>query len=181
MTPSPEIARTRQPARRVVTVFGLVAAAWLALDQITKAVAVRWFADPVDLGFASLVLVRNENAAFGIPGFPGLFLIAMTVLIVLVVRALPRVTTLPVAGAYGLVVGGALGNAVDRVVREPGFPGGAVIDWIHLGPWFPWTFNLADSAITVGATFLVVLLWRSGPEREGEPALPATPVADSES
>ncbi len=54
-----------------------------------------------------------------------------------------------------LVLGGALGNLVDRLFRSPGFLKGAVVDFVHVGR-FP-TFNVADSAITIGAVLIV--LW----------------------
>jgi len=53
-----------------------------------------------------------------------------------------------------LVLGGALGNLIDRLFRAPGFLKGAVVDFVHVGS-FP-TFNVADSAITVGALLIVV-------------------------
>jgi signal peptidase II len=58
-----------------------------------------------------------------------------------------------------LVLGGALGNLVDRVVRSPGFLRGAVVDFIDIGPW-P-TFNVADAALTIGALMFAVLLLRA--------------------
>lgn len=145
--------------RRVTATFALVAAAVVALDQLTKLYAVEVFGpNPVDLGVVRLVDVRNPNAAFSIPGFPGLFLAVTVIVVVLVLRNLPRTESAGLAAAYGLVVGGALGNATDRVVRDPGFPAGGVVDWIDLG-WFP-VFNAADSAITVGAGLLILLLAR---------------------
>jgi len=155
-TPSLPRRRVASP-RRVSGLFFATVLAWVALDQVTKQIATAVFAtSPVDLGFVRLVDVRNQNAAFGIPGFPGLF-IGVTVLVVaLVLRALPRIDRPALGVAYGLVVGGALGNVLDRLFRAPGFPGGAVVDFIDLG-WFP-VFNLADSGITVGAVFLALLL-----------------------
>jgi signal peptidase II len=155
-------------ARRVIVLFALAAITVVALDQLTKFYAVATFGDaPVDLGFVRLVAVRNPNAAFSLPGFPGMFLGVTVIVLVLVGRALPK-TQLPSVGfAYGLVVGGALGNAVDRVVRAPGFPSGAVVDWIDLG-WFP-VFNVADSGITVGAVLLVLLLARMESAEERTP------------
>lgn len=145
------------PPRRVARLFAIVTLVWVALDQLTKLTAVRVFAaDPVDLGFVRLVDVRNEGAAFGIPGFPGLFLAVTVVVVTLVLRALPHADRPALGLAYGLVVGGALGNGLDRIFRSPGFPSGAVVDFIDLG-WFP-VFNVADSGITVGATLLVLLL-----------------------
>jgi signal peptidase II len=55
------------------------------------------------------------------------------------------------AAALGLVVGGALGNVIDRIRF------GAVADFLDFnGLWFPWVFNVADAAITVGAVLLAV-------------------------
>jgi signal peptidase II len=53
-----------------------------------------------------------------------------------------------------LVLGGALGNLTDRLVRSPGFLRGHVVDFIAIGPW-P-LFNIADSCVTIGAIVLVV-------------------------
>ena len=53
-----------------------------------------------------------------------------------------------------LVLGGAIGNLMDRVFRAPGFLKGAVVDFVHVGR-FP-TFNVADSAITIGAVLIVI-------------------------
>ena len=141
-------------------VAGVLALAWLTVDQVTKTVAVDALTGaPRDLGWLQLVLVYNEGAAFGIPGFPGLFLMVTVVVLGLVVRALRRGASVPLALAYGLVLGGALGNAVDRVIRPPGFPGGAVVDFLHV-PFLPFfhVFNVADIGITCGAALLFVLL-----------------------
>lgn len=147
-------------AARIPRLFLLVAAVVVVLDQLTKAYAVAVFADnPVDLGVVDLVLIRNPNAAFGIPGFPGLFLLITIIVTTLVLRALPTAPGAWATAAYGLVIGGAFGNVIDRIFRAPGFPSGAVIDWIYPG-WFP-AFNVADSGITVGASLLVLLLARA--------------------
>jgi signal peptidase II len=65
-----------------------------------------------------------------------------------------RTDDLVILVALSLVLGGALGNLFDRVFRSPGFLEGAVIDFVKVGS-FP-TFNVADSAITIGAVLLVV-------------------------
>jgi len=155
-TPAPPRRRVASQ-RRVCGLFFATAVAWMALDQLSKQIATSLFAtNPVDLGFVRLVDVRNPNAAFGIPGFPGLFIGVTVLVVVLVLRALPRIDRPALGLAYGLVVGGALGNVIDRLFRAPGFPNGAVVDFIDLG-WFP-VFNLADSGITVGAALLALLL-----------------------
>ena len=61
--------------------------------------------------------------------------------------------------ALGLLLGGALGNLGDRVLRGPGPLRGEVVDWINL-PHFPWTFNLADASITCAAVLIAVLALR---------------------
>lgn len=162
-----------RPRRAVAAVFAVAAALVVAVDQLTKLYAVRVFAErPLDLGFVRLVDVRNPDAAFSIPGFPGLFLAVTVVVCVLVARVLRR-TELPSLGlAYGLVVGGALGNAFDRALREPGFPAGAVVDWIAPGgflDWFP-VFNVADISINVGAGLLLLLLARADRRERDEAA-----------
>lgn len=155
-----DLPRRPLPGRLVaITTFG-IAAIWLLLDQATKVLAVaRLPATGVtgaELGIFDLRLVRNPGGAFGIPGFPGLFLIVTALVVVLVVRALPRTDRLMLAVVYGLVTGGALGNVADRLLREPGFPSGHVVDFVDLG-WWP-VFNLADVGIVVGAVGIAVLL-----------------------
>ncbi len=59
--------------------------------------------------------------------------------------------------AYGLIIGGALGNLVDRVMRGPGLLDGKVIDWIDLW-WIP-TFNVADMSITIAVGLLLIHAW----------------------
>jgi signal peptidase II len=57
--------------------------------------------------------------------------------------------------ALSLVLGGALGNLLDRVFRSPGFLRGGVVDFVHIGAW-P-TFNVADASITIGA--VLIAMW----------------------
>jgi signal peptidase II len=56
----------------------------------------------------------------------------------------------------GLLLGGAAGNLGDRLFRAPGPLRGSVVDWLNL-PHFPWTFNLADAAITCAAVLICIL------------------------
>ena len=65
--------------------------------------------------------------------------------------------------ALSLVLGGALGNLIDRIFRSPGFLRGAVVDFVHVGQ-FP-TFNVADSAITIGAVLIVIWAVRADRDR----------------
>jgi len=77
--------------------------------------------------------------------------------VVVLVTLARHVRSTALAVALGLVVGGALGNLTDRVVRHHG---GAVVDFIALHFW-P-TFNVADSCIVVGGILAALLLWRAG-------------------
>jgi len=73
---------------------------------------------------------------------------------VLLVRAVRRTRDPLMVIGLSLVLGGALGNLIDRLFRSPGFLKGAVVDFVHVGS-FP-TFNVADAAITIGAVIIVI-------------------------
>jgi signal peptidase II len=154
----PDGASSTRPRGRPLLATAIVLGV-VVLDQLSKWWAVRELSDaPVwvlgdDVGFA---LVRNTGSAFSFfQAFtPFLAVIAIIVAVVLV-RAVRRTRdTLMVVG-LSLVLGGAIGNLIDRVARSPGFLEGAVVDFVHVGR-FP-TFNVADSAITVGA--IVIVVW----------------------
>jgi len=102
-------------------------------------------------------LIFNPGAAFGIRLPPIVFPVVTVVLAVVVLRTLPQTTRTSAVLAQGLVVGGAIGNVVDRAVR-PGDAvlfGGHVVDFVAWGG-FP-RFNVADASITVGVALFVLL------------------------
>jgi signal peptidase II len=135
----------------------LVALAVLAADQVSKAV-VRGAVERgerVDLVLGiDLVNVRNTGVAFSLFSGGGTLLVVLPVLALLVLVAfLLRQAHRPLVWLpAGLLLGGALGNLLDRV-RE-----GSVTDFVDL-PYWP-AFNLADAAITVGVVVLVLVLER---------------------
>jgi len=134
-------------------VLGVVVA-----DQLSKLWAVRALADaPVSIigDDVSFELTRNTGSAFSLfQAFtPLLALIAIGVAVLLVREVRRSRDTLMIVG-LSLVLGGALGNLADRLFRSPGFLKGAVVDFVHVGR-FP-TFNVADSAITIGAVLIVI-------------------------
>jgi len=134
----------------------------VALDQLTKAWALHNLADgPVGvIGPIRFTLTRNTAGAFGLGGalVPFLAVGALALVVALVARA--DVIRRPgLALAAGLVLGGALGNLVDRLARSPGLLRGAVVDFVDLR-WWP-VFNLADAAITCGCVLLLWSGWRS--------------------
>ncbi len=140
-----------------------MAAAVVALDQATKAWAVGALADgPIRLidDVLALRLVRNPGGAFSVfTGFTPLLAVLAAVLVVVIVRTTRRTADRVMAYTLAMVLGGAVGNLIDRMVRAPGFLRGHVIDFIDLSFW-P-TFNLADSAITIGVIIVLVRGWRS--------------------
>jgi signal peptidase II len=134
-----------------------VAAAVLVLDALTKQWALGALADgPIRVvGPVRLALTYNSAGAFGLGGavVPFLALGALVLVIVMVATGSATAHRLG-AVALGLILGGAFGNLVDRILRHPGLLRGAVVDFVDLRFW-P-VFNLADAAITCGC---LLLLW----------------------
>lgn len=146
-----------------------IVAAVVGLDQLTKIWAVAALSDgPVSIVGSSIELELNRNPGGAFSLFqsitPFLALLAVVVAFVLA-RAIARTDDRLMLVALSLVLGGALGNLTDRMVRAPGFLRGEVIDFVSVGQ-FP-TFNVADSAITIGALLLVVCAWRRPAPRAG--------------
>ena len=149
--------------RRRIGVLLAVALVVLALDVTTKLVAVAELQGraPVEVvdGVLTLRLVRNPGAAFGVAQGLTIALTAIAVVVILVIlRIARRLRSGPWAVGLGMVLGGAVGNLVDRVFREPGPFRGHVVDFLELPHW-P-VFNLADSAIVSGGILLVLLSLR---------------------
>jgi signal peptidase II len=154
-----------RPARLAFLLYSVAALAFL-LDRITKLLAERhlFARPPIELipGVLQLRYTTNSGGAFGLfPGQPWLFLVAtVAVCLAIVLVAARRVTSGGAAVGLGLILGGALGNLTDRLVRVPSLTGGwrgisgRVVDFIDFHIW-P-VFNLADSAIVIGV--LIVAL-----------------------
>ncbi len=163
MSSSPSTTRpnsvAEQRVRRVLWSVVAIGLAVAALDQLSKWQVVRhWPGEVVEVtGFFNLVLLCNTGVSFGmLPGESVLkswilsaFALAVVVGLLVWVR---RKQGLWLVSSSGLVIGGALGNVVDRVRL------GCVIDFIdvHAAGWHWPAFNLADSAITVGVALLLV-------------------------
>ncbi|MBX7264676.1 signal peptidase II [Micromonospora sp. Llam7] len=165
---------TTRSRRRPVTILLCLAAFALTVDVLTKHLALLELSDrePVRLlgGAVYLSLTRNSGAAWSLGRdhtwiFP---LIAVGVLgwIAWMARALRSV---PWAISLGLVVGGVVGNLIDRIFRAPGWFVGHVVDMISVfdpyGRVFP-IFNVADSALVCGV-LLAVGLEFTGRQRDG--------------
>ena len=154
------------PRRRHRGVFVLlaVAVAVLITDIVTKTVVVATLSDraPVSLlgGLLKLRVTRNPGAAFSIggPSVTAVFALIAVVVIVVILRASRKIRSLAWAVTLGLLLGGATGNLVDRLLRTPGPFRGYVVDWIQLPHW-P-VFNVADSCIVCGGVLAVFLAVR---------------------
>jgi signal peptidase II len=154
--------------------FWTTAAAVVAVDLVTKLLAESLLARHLPVAvigdYVQLRLVYNQCAAFGLclggPAYSrwiffGLALVALFVLrsMVMSARAGDRFRLL----ALALVCAGAVGNVIDRIRSAQG-----VVDFVDIGvgTWRWPTFNVADSAITVGAIALAVSLWLEGRAQE---------------
>jgi len=139
----------------------LIGLAVCALDVASKVLVVASFPPhrTVSLlgGLVTLHLYRNPGAAFSVgPSYTAVFALIAAGVLAAILRLSARLRSWPWAVALGLLLGGAAGNLVDRLLRSPGPLRGFVVDWIKL-PYFPPTFNIADSAITIGAALLVLV------------------------
>ncbi|WP_307845029.1 signal peptidase II [Actinotalea solisilvae] len=172
-----------RPARpRLVLGVLVLAAAVLVVDQLTKEWALRTLTEgertPVLGDLLGLTLLRNPGAALSFAtGMTWVFTLAAVAVTVVVLRVSHRLGSRSWALALGLLLGGAVGNLVDRLTREPGFARGHVIDFIAYGDWF--VGNVADIAI-VAAAGLIVLLSLRGVGMDGSRA-PAAGTSDDPS
>lgn len=147
---------TTATAPRTSLVVPLVAAAAAAVDWSTKALASATLdTRSIDVGgVLTLRLSHNPGVAFGLGDqLPGAVVIAVTAAVTVVIGVVALRGLFPSRVAAGLVLGGAVGNLVDRVL------GGTVVDFLDLG-WWP-SFNLADVALSVGCGLMLLLSFRT--------------------
>jgi signal peptidase II len=145
--------------RRDRSVLVFTALLVLAGDLASKVAASTWLRDgPVELpGPVDLQLFHNPGVAFGLgSNLPPWSVLAVTTVVAALVALGGWVGWFPSPWAVGMVVGGALGNVIDRAQA------GTVIDMLHTG-WWP-TFNIADVAVVCGAMLLALSLARPAPE-----------------
>lgn len=154
--------------------FYLIALGIILLDRATKLVIIQTLrlgqGIPVIPGFFDIVFVLNPGAAFGLLGTLSdpvrnpLFILISILAVVLIVfyhTCYLRSHRL-VSLALGLVLGGAVGNLIDRLYY------GMVVDFldVHAGPYHWPAFNVADSAISVGVSLMILEMlldwWREG-------------------
>lgn len=160
---------TSSRGRLPLVMLWAVALVVVLLDQATKAWALASLGSGervAVLGEAlGLVLVRNPGAAFSIAsGQTWIFSLIAIIVTVVVLRVSRRLASRSWAVALGLVLGGAVGNLIDRLVRSPGVLRGHVIDFIDYAGYF--VGNVADIAI-VAAAFGIIVLSLGGWEVDG--------------
>jgi len=153
-----------------------LSAAIVAADQATKALVLARFVPGEELpvtGFFSLVLAFNSGAAFSMlasaPGWQRWFFVGIAVAAsVFLIWMLRRGGERTLCAGLALVLGGAIGNLWDRLAI------GRVVDFLlfHYHEWAWPAFNVADSAITVGAALLIVDSFR---QRSVKVAVPVRP------
>jgi len=165
---------TLRASAKATAVLFLVALVVLAGDAVAKHFVVAQLTgrEPVRVlgGLVYLDLIRNSGAAFSmLSGKTWVFTLVAAVAVGWICWLATRLRSLPWAVALGLILGGALGNLVDRVFRAPGFLVGHVVDYISLfgpdGRHFA-IFNLADAMLCVGIG-LAILLELTGRRRDG--------------
>ena len=155
----------RRPRTRLLLA---IAAAVLLADLISKLVVVATIEPGEDIrllgGALYLTQLRNVGAAFSFAeGWTIIFSLVAVAVAVIIVRTARRLYSTGWAITLGLVLGGALGNLLDRIFRDPGFLRGGVVDFLSVfgpdGSVWP-VFNVADSAIVCGGILGAVMALR---------------------
>lgn len=153
----------------------VISAAIIVADQLTKWLVLASFAPGERrevTGFFNLVLVFNKGAAFSFladaPGWqtPLLVIFALAAAVIVSVLLVRSPHRRPYQAGLALILGGAVGNVIDRLRF------GQVVDFLdlHAGGWHWPAFNVADSAITVGAVLLILDGFMHHERRAGAPS-----------
>ena len=159
----------RTELRKPVTTLGLnlffIIPVIILADQASKAWILYGLNLPLRgsvkiLPFFSLSMVHNIGISFGLLGSGGVMRWVLTLFQLVVAGLLSWIVfrvQRPLLGlAFALIAGGAVGNAVDRIRL------GSVVDFLDFsGLFFPWVFNVADSAICIGIALLVWHFYRA--------------------
>ncbi len=148
------------PLRRRLRLLLSVAALVLILDIVTKVLAVKFLTPGVPVSIigdtVTWTLVRNSGAAFSMAtGYTWVLTLVATGVVLGIIWMGRRLVSPWWAVGLGMILGGALGNLVDRFFRSPGPLRGHVVDFLSIG-WWP-VFNVADPAVVGGAILLVGL------------------------
>lgn len=157
----PERAPLRRSAAGIIV--AVLAALVLAADQFVKYLTVEHLplheVVPILGDFLQLYFIRNSGAAFSLGSeVTWIFTIALTVVAVIIIWKATGLQSRLWAVVLGCLLGGVLGNLTDRLLREPGFAVGHVVDMISM-PWMmPAIFNVADIFIVCGMITVALLV-----------------------
>ena len=169
-----------------VLILPVMAAVVVASDQLTKYLVrtllppgASWEIAEWLRPIVQITHVTNTGVAFGLfprlGGVSAVISAVITVVILIYQRQIPR-EQWPMRLALGLMLGGAIGNLIDRVIR------GTVVDFIDLNFWplqgFP-VWNVADSSVTVGTIFLLLLMLWEDRQAATRKTVPEETVAES--
>ena len=161
------------PRSRAAQTLFVTAFVAYGLDRVSKILAEASLpGHPIDLipGAVTLRYTTNSGGAFSVGQSAPWFFVGVSAIVAVVILVTAfRHTSRVVGVSLGLVLGGALGNLTDRAIRAPGMRG-RVVDFIDLHVW-P-VFNLADSAIVIGA---ILLAWVGFRERREDSEPTRTP------
>ncbi len=151
---------SRAPFNKATLIFLGVAIGVIALDQFSKALALKYLEIyepmPVLGEVLQFTLAFNDRAAFSLGGANTWVFTMLASLVTLTLLWIgPRFKTRSWLILGGFALGGVSGNLIDRLFRDPGFPNGHVVDFIQIPFNFP-IFNIADMAIS-SAAFLIAL------------------------
>ena len=147
---------------RHLAVAAIVAAGIVVIDQATKAVALATLSEeariPLLGDLFGLQLAFNPGAILSLgSGFTGVLTLVGAGAVVWLIIAALRARTAGLAVAFGFILGGALGNLIDRLFSPPGFGVGHVTDFLAYGTLF--IGNLADVALGIGVILLLGITW----------------------
>jgi signal peptidase II len=150
---------TKATKRGLLLTFLTSAWVLIALDQLTKFLVIENLKPGQPVAFIGdlikLVLVYNDSAAFSIGfGATWIFTVLSTIAMLVILWFAPKLETFGWALTGGLALGGVAGNLIDRLIRNPGFGQGQVVDFISIPFNFP-IFNIADTAIVTVAIVVV--------------------------
>ena len=180
--------RAAKVGTTALLILVVAAVAVYGIDQLTKYLVVTNLAEgevvPVLGNVLQWQFVRNPGAAFSLAsGMTWIFTILAAGVITFIAWFARRIRSLAWALVFGLLLGGVLGNLTDRLLREPGFGVGHVIDFIST-PWMlPAIYNIADIAIVSSMVLFMILTIRgvgldgSRQGREATDAADTTPEA----
>ena len=155
-------------SRKATRRLWLLVATIVVADQLSKHWALNRLSGnrTIDVvGSLRFNLAYNKGMAFSQATGAGPIIGALGFVVIIgIVLWLRRSAQGLAAIAAGMIVGGAIGNLVDRLLRGDAWLRGAVVDFVDL-QWFP-IFNVADSAISVGAMLMIIASFRNTPVRE---------------